>query len=485
MNSPPPSPTLPPSPTPRYHLTILRKNVVLASCLALGASALSGTGTWLYYSELPTDRALSGVFVGGQLPPSNIRLGDWLEERRNRLLTRQAYLVLPDGEGVVPTTFGDIGLEVDVASTMREVEKHSSSGSIWARIYRAIDARKNGADIPLSWTFDENHAKVVLSRLAPRVWRDPLDARLDLVAHERIDEVPGREINLAGSLTLIAEGERGDLATLPVATLPVAAKVTSEMLAKVDVSEVLSSFETKFGGTGHGRAVNIGTAASYLNGTVIAPGQTVSFNKIVGPRDLDRGFVFAPVIKDDELEPGVGGGTCQVASTVHAAAVYGALDIPKRRSHSRPSGYVPMGLDATVVYGEVDLQVRNPYDTPLIIHAFLPVAGKLRVEFLGRLAPGKVTHTYGVMAAHDFYRRVWTKPWIPEGKTIKRQRGIKGYDVVSVVKVSYPDGHETERRYFSWYRPVPEVFWVERARPSASCPSSPNPQSAWRSTASW
>jgi hypothetical protein len=451
----------------------VRKNVLFGSILALSASAVSGTATWMYYEYLPTDRPLPGVFVGGQLPPKQQRLGDWLEERRVRLLNQEAYFVLPDGEGTVKTAYGEIGLELDVAATMKDVEKHASSGGIYARIHRAVQARKSDVDLPLSWSFDENKAKVVLARIAPSVWRDPVDARLDLVNHARIDELSGREIDFAGSLTLIAEGERGDLPTFPVATLPVTAKVTSAMLANVDVTQVLSSFETKFGGTGKGRAVNIENAAKFLNGTVIAPGQTISFNKVVGARTLDRGFVYAPVIKDDELEPGVGGGTCQVASTVHAAAVFGALEIPKRRSHSRPSGYAPMGLDATVIYGEVDLELKNTFATPIILHAFLPTPTTLRVEFLGRLPPGKVEHFYGVMHAHDFYRRVWTKPWLDAGKTIKRQRGIKGYDVVSTVKITFPDGRVNERRYFSWYRPVPEVFWVGPGADLAELPELP------------
>src|SRR5690606_221451 len=127
---------------------------------------------------------------------------------------------------------------------------------------------------------------------------------------------------------------------------------------------------------------------------------------------IDRGFGWAPVILDGELEPGVGGGICQVASTLHAAAVHALLEVVERRSHSRPSGYVSLGLDATVIYGEQDLVIKNPYPAPLIVHAFLPTPTKLRIELLGRDAPGKVSHSYGVMRTHDFFRRVWTKPWL-------------------------------------------------------------------------
>jgi vancomycin resistance protein YoaR len=116
------------------------------------------------------------------------------------------------------------------------------------------------------------------------------------------------------------------------------------------------------------------------------------------------------VIVADEVEPGVGGGVCQVASTLFAAGVLGGLDVVKRRSHSRPSGYAPLGLDATVIDGEVDLQLRNPYPVPIIVHAFLPVPTRIRVEMLGTAAPGKVEHTYAVTKSEDFFRKVARHP---------------------------------------------------------------------------
>lgn len=440
---------------------IVRRDLVFAAFLALGASALSGATTWTYFDWHSSGRAMPGTTIGGELQPEGVALGDWLEARRVRLLDREAYFQLPDQNGTFPVSFGELGIELDVAATMRAVKEHTDAGSPSERLYRAMKARRGELDLPLSWSLDPERAKLTLGRIAPHVAKAPVDARLDLVAHQKIDEQAGRELDVDGTLEMLSQGERGDLAVFALATREVPAAVTSASLAAVDVTKVLSAFETNFGGTGRGRAVNIEKAASYLNGFVIAPGQTVSFNQLVGPRTLERGFVMAPVIRDDELEPGLGGGTCQVASTVHAAVIYGALDVVARRSHSRPSGYAPLGLDATVIWGEVDLKFKNPYDTPLIVHAFLPTRTKLRVELLGREPPGKIEHTYAVVRTHDFYRRVWTKPFVKEGKTLKRQKGIKGYDVVSNVRLVLPNGETRDlRHYYSEYRPVPEVFWV-------------------------
>lgn len=465
--------TLPAGAGARYPFTV-RRDLVLASFLALSAAALTGGVTWKYFDWQSSGRAMPGATVGGELQPEGVALGDWLEARRVRLLDREAYFALPDQDGTLPVSFGELGIELDVAATMKAVREHAETGTPSERAYRALKSRRGEIDLPLAWSLDPNRARMAFERVARQVAKAPVDARLDLVQHQRIDDAPGRELDPEGTLQMLAEGERGDLAVFALAMRPVPAKVTSASLANVDVSKVLSSFETGFGGTGRGRAVNIGKAAEYLNGFVIAPGQTVSFNQIVGPRTLERGFVMAPVIRDDELEPGLGGGTCQVASTVHAAAVFGALDVVARRSHSRPSGYAPLGLDATVVWGEVDLKFKNAYDTPIIIHAFLPTPSRLRVELLGREPEGKVEHTYAVVRTHDFYRRVWTKPFVKEGKTLKRQRGIKGYDVVSSVRLTLPNGEVRPiRSYHSEYRPVPEVFWVGPGANLAELPELP------------
>ena len=435
-------------------IALLGCTFVASSALALGAYAV-------VQRAFPEGGAVYGVSVGGKLPASSLPLGDWLEQRRQQLQDWEVFLDLPEGEQAnLRTTLGELGIEVDVAQTLERVRKHRNEGSLGARLFKLKEAYQGKTDIPLAWSVSTNKAKRALGNYADRIYRAPENARLDLKGHARIEDVPGRKLDVAGSLASLRQAPRQDAVVVPLASRPIPAAVTTRMLANIDVSKVLSSFETKFAGTGRGRAINIKRGADYLNGSVIAPGQQLSFNKTVGRRSLSRGFTWAPVIIDGELEPGVGGGTCQVASTLHAAAVYGVLDVVKRRSHSRPSGYAPLGLDATVIDGEVDLILKNPYGSPVIVHAFLPIPGVLRVELLGLDPPGKVEHRHAVFRTKNFYRRVWTKSWLKPGKRIKRQRGIRGYDVQSIVRIRHADGSTQEKRYFSWYKPVPEVFWV-------------------------
>lgn len=116
------------------------------------------------------------------------------------------------------------------------------------------------------------------------------------------------------------------------------------------------------------RSWNIQLAASKINGYVLAPGQTFSFNGVVGPRTYAAGYKDSPVIVGDETVPGVGGGICQLATTIFNAALYGNMDIVSRSQHSLRVTYVPYGRDATVSYGSTDFRFRNSTNYPIVIY---------------------------------------------------------------------------------------------------------------------
>jgi len=412
-----------------------------------------------------------GILVGGQMPPVGGDLEAWLGQRERAIEARRISLMTDDW--VAETSFGELGISLDVPGTVRAAHLAAQRNTLFSELRQRIAPKPELYDVPLSFRFDAERAGQRLARFASSVHREPVDARLDLAAHARIADVPGRELDLAASVLQVAEGEREDGALIPIVTRAIAPQVTSDMTLDVDVSRVLSSFDTDFTHHAGPRAINIATAARYLNGSVIGPGETFSFNRTVGSRTVERGFTEAPQIVADELEPGVGGGVCQVASTLYAAAVYGGLETVQRRSHSRPSGYAPLGLDATVIDGELDLKLRNPYDSALIVHAFLPTRTTLRIELLGRDAPGKVEHFYQVKEKHEFVRRVVVEPGFERNQSKRHQKGIWGYDVVSTVRTTYPNGHRSFRSYTSTYYPVPEVYWVGAGTDPSTLPPLP------------
>jgi vancomycin resistance protein YoaR len=350
-------------------------------------------------------------------------------------------------------------LALDTAETAARLQAANPKRSAIARVKRAFFGPGQVAWVAPAFRFDQARATTLLTRLAPELYRAPVNAYLDVDLYLRVPDVSGRELDVAATLQQITLDPVGAV-EIPLVFRELLARVRSHDLPAVDVGRVLAAFETDFRKKAGPRAKNIRRAAKLLDGALMQPGEVFSFNKVVGERSERNGFTWAPVIVNDELEPGLGGGVCQVASTLHAAAVHAGIDIVSRRSHSRPSGYAPLGLDAVVVYGEVDLQLRNPYSVPLMIHTAFPSQYVIRIELRGMRAPAAFEHRYSVTQKHDYYRRIVENPALPTGQFERTQKGSFGYDVVSVVRPA--DGLDATftKRYYSKYHPVPEVYSV-------------------------
>jgi vancomycin resistance protein YoaR len=439
------------------------------------AFALGGLFAGVAFAALPPDKGgldvPQAVALEGREAPRD-SVGAFLAALAPRVVAREAFIALP--EGTVAVRFGELGISLDVAATERALEAGTPRATVLRALSRSFREAPEVAEVNAVYAFNPEVARAFLSRLAPGLRRDPTNARLDLTAHRRIDDEPGRELDIAETIAAIATGERHEPAVFEARFIPIQAAVTADALLAVDVERVLSSFDTDFSKKPRSRIPNIHTAVQYLNGVVLGPNEVLSFNKSVGPRTYERGFREAPVIVADELEPGLGGGVCQVATALFAASVLGGFEIVQRRSHSRPSGYAPLGLDATVIWDEMDLKVRNPYPSPVIVHAFFPTEMTLRVELLGRDPPGEIRHYLAIHARHPFHRRVVVKPELSPDTVKRRQKGNHGYDASSTVRTTFSDGSSKSRTYSSTYYPVPEVFWIGTGVDPESLPPLPD-----------
>ena len=156
-------------------------------------------------------------------------------------------------------------------------------------------------------------------------------------------------------------------AMLPIAFRP--PRITTQQL-KLAMERPISSFATYYNSGNLNRSHNIRLASSAIHHYVILPGEVFSFNKVVGKRTAEKGYKRAPVIVRGELSEGVGGGICQVSSTLFNAVDKAGLTILKRYSHSKQVGYVPAGRDATVSWYGPDFSFRNDYDHPVMIKCY-------------------------------------------------------------------------------------------------------------------
>jgi hypothetical protein len=212
------------------------------------------------------------------------------------------------------------------------------------------------------------------------------------------------------------------------------------------------------------RAFNIELAASALDRRTIAPGATFSFNDAVGERTASFGFEKSIVLRDGMIAEGSGGGTCQVASTLHAAALLAGLDIVQRAPHTRPSAYIRMGLDATVAFGSIDLKIKNPRESAVVIRAKAE-SGAIDVAIEGSSPKADVVLTSEIVERLPFMRTIERDPKCLDEKAHLFAFGIPGYRVRRVRTVRFGESEKRDVRV-DLYPPTPEIL---RARdPSAT-----------------
>ena len=130
------------------------------------------------------------------------------------------------------------------------------------------------------------------------------------------------------------------------------------------------------------RNENLRLACSKLNGLILQPGETLSYNETLGKRTKEAGYKPAPAYSGTELVDEVGGGICQVSSTLYLSSLFAELTIVERKNHGFPASYIPLGLDATVNWGTTDLKIRNDYELPVKILAEVS-DGYVKVRIMG------------------------------------------------------------------------------------------------------
>lgn len=212
------------------------------------------------------------------------------------------------------------------------------------------------------------------------------------------------------------------------------------------------------------RAGNVELAASAIDGRTIASGAVFSFNDAVGERTAAFGYAKAAVLRDGMIAEGTGGGACQVASTLHAAALLAGLEIVARAPHSRPSGYIRMGLDATVVYPKIDLKLKNPGAAAITIHARAK-AGTLDVWLDGPGPRPAVLLTSEILERVPFERVVEEDRTVTDDALHVKAFGIPGYRVRRTREVRLGDESRRDVRV-DVYPPTSEIVRVAK-RPAA------------------
>jgi len=317
-------------------------------------------------------------------------------------------------------------------------------------------------------TFDNPRARARLHELL--AWAETPARDAQIVVHEEggITVLPSRDGIVLDMAQLTADMDAAaagaGLRTVIVALRPQSPRLTSADVESMGLASLGSQFTTYFDTSNPGRATNIALAAKLVDGTIVEPGEVFSLNETVGPRSVNRGFDYAPVIAGDGvLRQGVGGGICQYATTLFNAVFFAGLPVVERHAHGLLITHYPVGRDATVSWGGPDFRFRNDTARAVMIRSWVD-GNALTVAIVGKTGR-KVSYTtspyYDIRkpSSTRVHPRVVYDPDLPEG-VVRWEPGMDGKSVKVVRTVRGAAGEKLFREtYVSVYAPSD---WIKR-----------------------
>ena len=273
------------------------------------------------------------------------------------ILSLQSALSKPaftaDVQGEKLTLFkGAGGVELDTDALDTAVGSALRAGEKTLR----FDRLKSGPALP---NFEQIYAQVCV---------EPANAYYS-EDYEVIPETVGVSFGVEDAVQRWQAAALGEEVVIPlVITQP---EYTAEMLRSLLFRDVLGARMTYYSGSTSERVNNIRLAASKIDGMILLPGESFSYNESVGQRTQEAGFQYADAYSDGQVVPELGGGICQVSSTLYSAALYARLKILSRTNHYFKVGYLDYGMDATVSWGQPDFKFRNDRELPIKLAAYL------------------------------------------------------------------------------------------------------------------
>lgn len=408
--------------------------IVIALVALLIISASAGTIWALHYAK--DERIADGVWAGpwelGGL--TRTQASELIEVNFGAVKNKPILLEYMGRKwSILPV---DVGMRLNKDNVVDAAYAIGHTGNIWRKISERRQAAQKPIYLELPLTVNNDKLLAYLSVLKSEIDRPAMNAWLTWKPKAAVQITPhqtGRvlELNkLAGQISAVTLRDRNRRIYLPVQQIK--PDITYDELAAFNFKNVVAQYTTVFDPKNVDRSHNVAIAAQAIDKVLLRPGDIFSFNEKVGLRVAEKGYREAPVLVADELVPGVGGGVCQVSTTLYNAVLLADMRIVKRTNHSRPVAYVPLGQDATVADNYIDFQFMNNTIQPLYLIS--EVSGKkLTVRLLGPGPLGsdqskkKVKITSNVIQEIPFGELVETDPTLPPGERRVEKAGGLGY----------------------------------------------------------
>lgn len=385
-----------------------------------------------------------GVSVNGQSVAglNYTQFLEFLHKEADRIAHQPIVFLVPDSGESITLTYQELGIYINGQRMWNETARVGNQGKWWKKLWERWQMRKNGFDVPLRLDFDKGRAGERISVTFKDWKREPQDAyfkispddRIEIISHEE-----GRDVNLdilLESLTWELLNVPGDALQLTVQFKGLKPEKTRADLEGYGITGLVSSYTTQFNLQRKNRSNNIRLAAKAIDNCLVHPGQVFSFNGRVGPRTTEEGYDEANIILNNELIPGVGGGVCQVSTTLYNAVVLAELDIVERYPHSLIIPYVEPGRDAAVVYGVKDFRFKNNSRDYLLIKSSVK-QHQLTFKIYGRKIQGRRVVIKSYREKEIQPKTIYQEdPQVPRGSYKLYKEGSPGY-IVNVERYVY------------------------------------------------
>lgn len=263
----------------------------------------------------------------------------------------------------------EIDLKYNTSEVVDEAYHYTKTDSYFENVKRFFDLNKNSKNLEIKSLYNENKLSEKIQNISDSINVDMKNAKVYISDSGNISTSSatiGKELDIASTKESIYDALKNkDFKSIDLKVNIKEPKISTEAVKSVNT--LLAEFSTKFSTKDSNRVTNVVLSAKATSDVLLMPGEEFSYNNLTGKRTTSNGYKDAPVIINGKLEQDVGGGVCQVSSTLFNSVLYSGLDVTSRRNHSLKSSYVSIGRDAMVSDGGSDFRFKNPYSHPVYI----------------------------------------------------------------------------------------------------------------------
>jgi len=412
--------------------------VALIVVAALVVGALTAAEVFSRRDTISPRVEVAGIEVGGlRRTEADPLIREWARSRVNGQIT----LVALDKRWVGAVS--DFGMFARWEEAMEKAHAIGRSRGIFGNAFDLIGTVVSGVSIEVEVAIDESKIRPALNKVAAAVDRPHSDATIEIVGSQPVvqPEKFGIKLDKDQAMTVIKDALQEAKSEIELPIVTDKPHVLASELRSIDTR--LSSFTTKFNPGQRDRTHNLRLATARINGALLKPGEELSYNATVGERLARRGFRDAPIFVNGKLEPGLGGGVCQVSTTLYNAVLLADVEVLERHRHSRTIPYAAPGRDATVAYGSRDFRVRNDFESPIYITAHAS-GNQLSVSIYGSASDKKTITVWSSVGGHTpRSEKTITDKNLKPGSREVVDKGASGVSATVYRKIIGADGKET------------------------------------------